>query len=182
VRVAPESSRFRGMEVTVQGEMGGALSWWGTYSWSRSEDRFSQGDAPRSWDQRHAVMLGATWSSGPWRLSAVGGYIAGWPFTDLLFEGPPAGDSTGFTSAALGERNGEDFEDRLLVDLRGQYSLALPLGRLELFAEVRNAVSQGNDCCREVEILPLAGDAFAADVRERKWLGLVPLVGINWRF
>ena len=182
VRVAPESSRSRGVEVTLHGEAGGGLSWWGSYTWSRSEDRFAQADAPRSWDQRNAVLLGATWSSGPWQLSAVGGYISGWPFTDLRFEGPPAGDGSGFTTATLGERNGEDFEDRLLLDLRGQYSVELPLGQLEFFAEVRNAASRGNDCCRDVEISPLAGGAFAADVRQRKWLGMVPLAGINWRF
>ncbi len=182
LRIAPHTSHARGVEISVQGAALPDLSWWTTYTWSRSDDRFDGNDAPRSWDQRNSVLLGAAWRRPPWLLSAVVGYSSGWPFTELRFEGGPAGDATGFTTATLGPRNGGQFGDRLLVDLRARYSLSLRHGQLEFIAEVRNAASRGNDCCRDVEVTPLPAGAYSIEVDEKEWLGLLPIIGVNWRF
>jgi len=182
VRVAPLSSRARGAEVLLQSDPARELSWWASYAWSRSDDRFAGGEAARSWDQRNAAYGGVTWRRDPWLASVTAGYVSGWPFTELLFEGGPLGNADGFAEASLGPRNGERFPDRVFLDLRLEYALPLPRGRLELLAEVRNAASRGNDCCREVQIGDLGGGAFTARVEQEKWITALPIVGVNWRF
>lgn len=182
VRVAPLSSRARGAELLLQSDPRQELSWWASYTWSRSDDRFGDGEAARSWDQRNAVHAGLTLRRDPWLASLVAGYVSGWPFTEVRFEGGTLGNSEGFTEAVLGPRNRERFADRAFLDLRVEYSLPLPRGRLEFLAEVRNAASQGNDCCREVSIEALGGGAFAARVELEKWITALPIVGVNWRF
>jgi len=182
LRVAPLSSRSRGVEVLLQSDPRRELSWWASYTWSRSGDRFADGEAPRSWDQRNAAHGGVTWRREPWVASMVTGYVSGWPFTGLSFEGGPQGGADGFSEAVLGQRNRERFPNRYFVDLRLEYSLPLPRGKLEFLAEVRNAASHGNDCCREVGIEDLGGGAFAARVDQEKWITSLPIVGVNWRF
>lgn len=181
VRVAPLSSRARGVEVLLRSDPRKELSWWASYTWSRSDDRFADGETARSWDQRNAAYVGTAWRRDPWLVGLVVGYVSGWPFTDLVFEGDQ-GNAAGFTQAELGPRNRERFEDRTLLDLRAGYTLPLPRGELEFLVEIRNAASQGNDCCRDVAVTSQPGGSFSAQVQQEKWLTTLPILAINWRF
>jgi hypothetical protein len=183
VRIAPHTSRTRGVEATLHNDPGSTVSFWASYAWARSEDEFADGsDAPRSWDQRNAATVGIAWRNTRWLLGATVGFSSGWPFTAVRFEGPPNDDISGYTSAILGPRNAEQFSDRFWLDVRGQYALELPRGQLEFVAEVRNLLSEGNDCCRDVEVTPEPGDTFASEIDQRAWLDLLPIVSVNWRF
>lgn len=182
VRIAPGSSRTSGVEVTLHNDPAAAFNIWATYSWSRSEDQFDGGKAPRGWDQRNGALVGLAWRRERWLLGATFGFTSGWPFTAVQFEGPPNDDASGYSTVVSGPRNREQFEDRLWLDVRGQYSFALPRGELEFVAEVRNLLNRGNDCCRDVEIRPEPGGTFSSETDQREWLSLLPIVAVNWRF
>lgn len=182
VRIAPGRSRTSGVEVTLHSDPAAAFNVWATYSWSRSEDEFDGRKAPRSWDQRSGASVGLAWRRERWLLGATFGFTSGWPFTAVQFQGPPNGDATGYSTVALGPRNREQFEDRLWVDVRGEYSFALPRGELEFVAEVRNLLNYGNDCCRDVEITPEPGGTFSSEIDQGAWLNMLPIVAVNWRF
>jgi outer membrane receptor protein involved in Fe transport len=182
VRIAPGRSRTSGVEVTLHNDPTAPFNVWATYAWSRSEDEFDGREAPRSWDQRNSALLGVAWQGERWLLGATFGFASGWPFTAVQFEGPPNDDETGYSTVVLGPRNRERFEDRLWIDVRGEYSFALPRGELEFVAEVRNLLNYGNDCCRDVEITPEPGGTFSSETDQREWLSLLPIVAVNWRF
>jgi outer membrane receptor protein involved in Fe transport len=182
VRIAPSRSRTSGVEVTIHNDPTASLNVWATYSWSRSEDEFDGRKAPRSWDQRNSALVGLAWQGERWLLGATFGFASGWPFTAVEFEGPPNDDLTGYSTVVLGPRNRERFEDRLWIDVRGEYSFALPRGELEFVAEVRNILNYGNDCCRDVEITPESGGSFSSEIDQESWLNMLPIVAVNWRF
>jgi outer membrane cobalamin receptor len=180
IRVAPDRSSARGLELSLENRDATPISWWANYTWSRASDEFGQSTVPKSWDQRHAVSAGLRWTRGRWGVSATVNWHSGWPYTPLEVE--PAPDGSGYQSIDIGPRNFRRFSDYFALDLRADYAHPLPVGSLEAFVEVLNATNRDNACCREVEVLPGEGASFGLDVDQKGWIGIVPIVGLSWRF
>jgi len=177
VLIAPQTSSARGVELSIASNANGPFNWWANYTWSRAKDRINGVDVPRSWDQPHALLLGGAYSSSHWKHSAVFSWHSGWPYTPLQIQSSPSGDT-----AVLGPRNSQRFGRYASLDLRSQYQVAIKGGALELFLELRNAFNQVNDCCREVRVTDTLDDPDDISIRQKDWLGWVPILGLDWRF
>ncbi len=177
VRIAPDSARTEGIELSLNWHPQTAWSGWFSYTWSRAIDRIDDHDEYRSWDQRHAVSLGVAWTQGPWAFTLANTYHSGWPTTLLSLE-----PGTAEPSLVLGPRNAARYAAFNSVDMRLTRTFALPRGQLDAYLEVTNALSRENPCCSEYT-LSTGTDGTAILNRETdSWLPLVPSFGVLWRY
>jgi outer membrane receptor protein involved in Fe transport len=178
VRIAPDSARASGIEVMARLQPHGSWSGWFSYSWSRAQDRIDGSDVPRSWDQRHAVNLGIVWAKGPWSATLADSFHTGWPTTELRVTSNAAGNP----QLDLSRRNRTRLSSYNTLDLRVTRTFALPLGALDVFVEVNNALSRENECCVNYEVTRNADGSLSYSRHEDSWLPLVPSAGVLWRY
>jgi outer membrane receptor protein involved in Fe transport len=177
VRVDARSARAEGVEMLLQLRPVGAWSGWLSYTWSQATDRIGNVDVPRSWDQRHAVNLGATWASGPWTATLINSFHSGWPTTILGVD-----PQTGEPRIDLSERNRSRFADYNSLDLRLTRTFILARGALDAFVELSNAASRDNPCCVEYKVTREADGSLTYRRDVDSWLPIVPSVGVLWRY
>lgn len=189
VRIAPERGRARGLELLLKqapavGESPRRFQWWASYVLSSVDDVVDGREIPRSWDQTHAVTLGANLRLGPrWNLNAVWLYHTGWPTTRVDAELEVLPDGTTAVVPRLGPRNGERFPDFHRLDLRAARVVTLESGTLSLFVEVTNLYDRRN--VRAVSGLDyrVRADGGVEVVREEeRWLPRIPSFGVSWSF
>jgi hypothetical protein len=182
VRLDPMSAEAKGLEVSLE-RTAGPWNWWASYTWSEAADRIEGRDELRSWDQRHALQVGISWSDHGWDLSLAANVHSGWPTTDLaLVEEGIDEDGEAVFIAVPGPRNALNLDSFASVDLRGSRQFELRKGRLTAFLEITNATNRRNQCCVDWD---LAEDGSGSEPLERGldyWLPLVPAVGVLWEF
>ena len=170
VRVAPDSSELRGVELSVE-KRGHPFSWWGSYTWAEAIDHIDSVEVSRSWDQRHAVTLGTSWQRGRWDAALVGTAHSGWPITDLI--STPSGE-------LLGARGADRVPTYFSVDMRVRYHWALERSDLALAFELTNALDHNNSCCRELVATRGADGATVFSTRAVDSLPLLPSFSVQW--
>jgi hypothetical protein len=180
VRVAPDRADSRGVEMLLSSD-DGALSWWVSYAYSEVYDVIAGDNVPRAWDQRHAFNGGATWSAGPWSLSAVGTVHSGWPWTTLSLEPSNASNAVDGVVAVPGPRNAENLPVNRRVDFRASRTFDAGPGSVGFFAELTNVTNRDNVCCVRYEPITVAGQPALNRV-ERGGLPLILNVGALWQF
>jgi outer membrane receptor protein involved in Fe transport len=176
VIIDADSARAQGIELMLRLRPHGPWSGWLSYAWSRADDRIDGHSQPRSWDQRHAVNLGAVWTRGPWAFTLTDTYHSGWPTTQLTVT------STSPPQVVLGPRNGKRLTDYNSLDMRLTRTFALTHGALDAFVEVTNALARDNPCCTTYTY---SQDAEGSPTLTRKtsdWLPLLPMFGVLWRY
>ena len=173
VRIAPEHSELRGLELSAESR-GQPWSWWAGYTWSEAFDEFRDVVVPRSWDQRHAFSGGLQWQRGPWGLGAAATVHSGWPTTRLL--GGTAG------SARLQARNGARTTTYGALDLRASWQRQLDAGRFNLVLEVTNATNRLNPCCGKLLAVADGAGGYSISTRTQHWLPLLPSLAALWEF
>jgi hypothetical protein len=173
VRIAPEHSELRGLELSAESR-GQPWSWWAGYTWSEAFDEFRDVVVPRSWDQRHAFSGGLQWQRGPWGLGAVATVHSGWPTTRLL--GGTAG------GARLQARNGARAATYGALDLRASWQRQLDAGRFNLVLEVTNATNRLNPCCGKLLAVADGAGGYSISTRTQHWLPLLPSLAALWEF
>jgi hypothetical protein len=175
--IPPQASYAKGVELSLQSAQQGPFNWWANYTWSQAYDRIRGRNIPRSFDQPHALSAGLSWSSERWQNSAALSWHTGWPYTPLQVK-----TTSGDDVATLGPRNSARFGDFASLDLRTQYQV--PLGRtiLQMYVEILNAFNRGNDCCRQLSVVEASDGHLQILVKQKSWLSLVPLAGIDYRF
>ena len=182
VRIAPSRAESTGVELLVSKDTLRPLSWWASYTLSRVDDVVSGSDIPRSWDQRHRLAGGITWSGEKWVFSATANYHTGWPATELflLAERSPVGMPRMVT--VPGERNALRLGSYSRVDLRAERSIDTATGRFRFFVETTNLLERANPCCVEYD-LEHAADGTPFLAREvGRGLPRVVSAGVRWEF
>lgn len=171
VAIAPSAALAYGAELSLSWRPLGAWSGWFSYAWSEVEDVVDRA-VVRSWDQKHAVSAGLKWVKGRWDVTLADTFHTGWPTTPVsLVGGTPV----------VGGRNTERLGSFNSLDVRVSRHFALPKGELEAWAEVTNLANQGNDCCVDYRVLTQP-DGVVLDRQVDSWLGLVPSVGVLWKY
>lgn len=176
VAVAASASTVNGIELLVHDRSAQPWGWWLSYAFSKAEETVDGADIPRSWDQRHAVNGGISWTKGPWELALAGAWHTGWPTTPVSLS---PGSTTG---VVIGERNSARFEPFRSLDLRAGYTFELGDTELLTFVELINTLGQKNPCCVEYTVLDpgTAGAALHQDFDY--WPRFVPNLGVLWKF
>ena len=181
VRIAPSSAQARGLELSVN-RTGQALSWWASYSLAEVTDTVDGVKESRSWDQRHSLQAGLTWSINNWDFSIAGHVRSGWPTTSLALEeiiGP--GGETEFI-AVPGPRNAERLPNFASLDARVSHKFEVGRGTIMVFVEVSNLLDRKNICCFDYDLeLDENGEEFL-EFSPDYWLPLLPAVGFLWEF
>jgi hypothetical protein len=177
VAIAPDSSRAEGAELLLTRKSESPWNGWLSYTWSRVTDREAGDDTPRSWDQPQSISGGVTWADGGWQVTAAGAYHTGWPVTPVHVAQGVAG-----ATVVVGPRNADRYAHFASLDLRVSREFALPLGSLNVYAEVTNALDRHNPCCVDYEFESESPDTVVIDRDYRNWLPLVPSVGVLWKF
>lgn len=177
VMIDPDNAEAWGVEVLLQLRQRGPWSAWLSYAWSQADDRIDGREVPRSWDQRHAVNLGVTWSRGAWTVALVNSYHSGWPTTRLALD-----QTTSAPALALDTRNQDRLDAYDSLDLRVTRVFALRRGVLDVFAEVTNATARDNPCCVQYETTTDANGNITYRRDVDSWLPLVPSFGVLWRY
>ena len=184
VRVAPESGRGDGVEIALRSLGAGPVSWSAAYTRSSASDRIDGRKVPRSWDQRHAVVVNAEVRLGhAWRLAAGAVYHSGWPTTAVSAAVATGTGGGGRFVYTVGERNAARNPDYQRLDVRAVRNLAVRRGELSLVFEVTNLLDRDNVCCvDEFIVRPQPDGSVRLERRDVGWLPRVPSFGVSWRF
>ena len=182
VRLDPSGASSRGIEISLNAERG-SWSWWGSYTLSEVTDRIDGVDVVRSWDQRHAVQGGLSWSKDGWDLACAAGAHTGWPTTDLTLE-QYGTDINGdpIYVAVPGTRNALRHDAFASLDFRLSRRFNVPRGSLTAFVEVSNLTNRKNTCCIDWDVMFDQNGTPALDSSLDYWLPLLPAIGILWEF
>lgn len=181
VRVAPESSEARGVELLVKSDAGRAFAWWASFTHSKSIDRFPFGDVPRSWDQPESATFSVNYKlSDAWNFNVSGQIHSGWPITDVTAAYDP---KSGVLTEHTGPRNGIRLPLYQRYDVRAMYRRALSRGTFSSWIDVGNATNQTQLCCGEQFAFFINTQTGVVTVkRDRSGIGWLPSFGIGWEF
>lgn len=177
VRLQPSRASASGVEVSMTGSHG-ELNWWSSYTLSRVRDRIDGRTEPRSWDQRHAVNAGLSWSNANWDLSLAASVHSGWPTTGLMLV-DVAGQQE--PVAVPGSRNALRLGRFASIDFRINRRFEFRRGTFSTFFEVSNTFNRRNTCCIDWDIDDSNGDIVLENSADY-WLPLLPAIGFLWEF
>ena len=166
LRVQPNASEARGLEVSVRRPFSERITGWGSFTWSRVADDFADSsDVLRSWDQPVSLTAGVAWKSSRASVSALAGWHRGWPRTPLTL-----------APLEIGPRNTSRWQDFYSLDLRGSWTWPLRSGEMSVVLDVTNALNRQNPCC----VILRAGPAFESATDH--WLPAVVNLGFTYRW
>ncbi len=189
-RIAPDSARSRGIELTLENRGNDELDWWVSYTLSRVTDSIDGRDEKRNWDQHHALQAGIAWHRGPWEVGLAASVHSGWPTTTLsLIQGPEAvlpgsedDEDEDSYSLKYGPRNAENFDYFASIDFRVSHEWELRNSRLSAFFELSNALNRKNQCCIDYDIEDEDADVLTLEESVDLWLPILPAIGVLWEF
>lgn len=178
-RVAPDNGTSRGLEVSLEYSPNESQNWWASYALAEADDEIDGASVPRSWDQRHALQIGAAVRSDRWGFSAAIKAHSGWPKTDVRLIEPP-GSPNPFI--LIGPRNTTRYDPFVTLDLRLDYRKTFRSGTFSWFFEIANATNRNNSCCVDFDLDPDGNGGFFLDKKEDYWFPILPATGILWEF
>ncbi len=182
VALFPQSASSSGIEISIDQTIG-RFDWWASYTLSKASDRIDGRDELRSWDQRHAIQAGVTWSNEQWTASAAASMHTGWPATGLTLQQTGL-DADGDPTFVLipQSRNAERHADFASLDFRLSRTVDVRRGSLLAFIEVSNALNRRNACCRDWDLMSNSAGEEVLEHGQDYWLPLLPAIGILWEF
>ncbi len=174
------SGRARGLELLVRRQSApgvGGIRWSGWIGYGVGRARYASDldpAFPGAFEQRHLLTVSATAQVGArWDVSGTLRLATNWPY-DGWYE--TRADGRVYLSA---QRNDLRIPDYGRLDLRARYRVALPHGRLLLFAEVINATNAENLRQVSASIDPRTGAVGRLSERQ---LPIIPAIGAAYEF
>jgi outer membrane receptor protein involved in Fe transport len=190
-RIAPDSARARGIELTLENQGNGELDWWASYTLSRVTDSIDGRNEKRNWEQKHALQAGIAWHKGPWEIGLAANIHSGWPTTSLslvqeaqealLQNDDEDGDEADYM-LEFGPRNAENFSTFASIDFRVSRQWELGNSRITAFFELSNAFNRKNQCCIDYDIEDEDAEPLELEESIDYWLPILPAIGVLWEF
>lgn len=182
VRIAPERSSARGVELLMRGTRGQHFDWWVAYSYARAQDRIAGETVPRSLDQPHAGTIDLHFRlPRQWNLNLAWRVHSGWPTTPVAAAevSDPDEPEESELVGVFGPLNSRRLPIYHRLDLRASRSRELRSGRLTFFVDVQNLYNRRNLAGFD---LSLDEEAGTIELVPERWPGIFPSLGITWEF
>ncbi|MFC1535708.1 TonB-dependent receptor domain-containing protein, partial [Candidatus Neomarinimicrobiota bacterium] len=192
LKLEPEGGETMGIEFYLRRETGHALSYWLSYSISKTREMINGQWIPRFHDQPHTFYCDLSWKPNhKWRLNLAYQYHTGWPYTEArivdLHETslPEDWDWRWGPGPLYAER----FPAYTRMDVRLNRIIYTRKGMITAFVELRNLLNQYNP--RKYQyfgtVLPQSDGSVEGEVEVKQyhsdgWLGTLPSFGIKWDF
>ncbi|HJQ38437.1 MAG TPA: TonB-dependent receptor [Thermoanaerobaculia bacterium] len=175
VRVAPERSTARGVEVLLRHDSPGPFSGWINFTHATVTDEIDGRKVPRAWDQRNAVTFSANYTVAEhWNFNVAATWHSGWPSTPIVVVAQ--GNQL---RAALGPLRSE----RLPAYKRVDFRVSRRVGTFTLFVDVFNALNQANASTVNGFLVEVQSDGtFTTKRIDDPVVGVVPSFGVSWQF
>ena len=180
--VIPESAEITGAEISLKQDLGGKLSWFVNYAWSKAEDQINGVMVPRQWDQEHTVNASVNYRRNRrWNFNSSWTYHTGWRITPFTFQNDPSAEE-GYRFD-LGAINSDKLSAYHRLDLRISRSIFRSNGRsFNLYIDVQNLYNRKNLAgFEEFEVINNNGVNELA-FEQSEWLPILPSFGVNWVF
>ena len=184
VLFAPELSRAYGLEILLRGSRG-RIDWWGSYTYSRTEDRLDGVWVPRRIDQPHAFNFDINYRAGRhWNVNLAWRLHSGWPTTSITGELEEDEEGELEVVPVLGPLNGDRLPVYHRLDLRASREWQLRRGVLGFYVDVQNVYDRGNIAGFDVDLEKIVRSDGTIDIVavEEIWGGILPSFGITWRY
>jgi outer membrane cobalamin receptor len=176
IRIAPESAQAYGVELFLQGRIGGRLEWWLNYGYGRTEDEIDGETVSRQIDQRNAFNFDLSYKLGRgWDVNAAWRLHTGWRVTPVLLGVDDEGDPV----PVLGPLYSEGLPTYQRLDLRVSRRWQAKSGFWTLFLDIQNVFDASNTSGFDVEFDEETGRLLQS---EEFWPGFFPSLGISWEF
>jgi outer membrane cobalamin receptor len=183
VRIDAPEAEARGVEITLRREAERGFAGWASLVLAKvEEDVVAEGWTPRTWDQRHGVSFGISWTGAKWNVNFGGLYHGGTPTTKLGYGvvTTPAGQDIGVIVA--GPRNGDRVGDYARLDLRASRAVQMRSGKFSYYLEVTNLLNRENPCCVQAYHLESDGVRSWLYQEQGNWLPMLPSFGFQFEF
>jgi Carboxypeptidase regulatory-like domain/TonB-dependent Receptor Plug Domain len=184
VRFAPTSAEVRGVELLTQYDRGGHLRGGASLVLSKATAVIAGRSTPRPFDEPVAATVDLAYrGTRGWTLALSWTAHSGWPIVDPTF----AVDTVAPGQFAARRLPSSPYFDQRLrtyqrVDLRATRSWRTSRGRVNLWADIFNALNHKNQRGYSYEWAlgsPTVVNVFRA---RDDFLGLLPTLGVSWEF
>ena len=185
IAINPEKGSVGGVEVSLMQNLGGKLSWFFNYAWSRAEDEVDGIKIRRQWDQEHAVNAALNYRYGRrWSANLGWTWHTGWRTTPLSLQEVTDADGSVSWSIIPGATFSETFPAYHRLDLRLNYNAYKTAQRkFQLYVDIFNLYNRKNIRGYADQEPGLDDQGNRVILSERDdWLPILPSVGVNWKF
>lgn len=180
VRLVPDESWARGLEVLVRGSLGDDGRWWANYAFARAREQVGRRELARATDQAHSLNLyWGTRLGKHWDVSAVWRFHTGWPTTTVQVVAEQDEEGELDFLAVLGPIYGERLPNYHRLDLRASREWQWRSGRLTFFFDLQNVYDHENVAGFD---LAFDEDDGTLEIEPENWPGLFPSLGVTWEF
>ena len=180
--VVPQSAEITGAEISLKQDLGGRLSWFVNYAWSKAEDEINGQMVARQWDQEHTFNASVNYRyNRRWNFNGSWNYHTGWRITPFTFTNDASAEN-GYRFD-LGPINSDKLNAYHRLDLRVNRSIYRANGRsFNLYIDVQNLYNRKNLAgFEDLEVINNNGvNELVYD--QAKWLPILPSLGVNWVF
>jgi hypothetical protein len=186
VRLDIDSTTAKGFEILLSQQTHPKWNWSLYYAFSSVRDKINGVSFHRSTDQPHSFIASATYRpSSRWNLTAVWNYHTGWPRTEVTAELVEMPGGTVDIIPVVGKFYDQRQSSYHRLDLRFSYKKPLKKSELTFFIDIQNAYNRKNVrgyFLTEDSLVRHADGTVSANLKEEKWLGIIPSFGIKWEF
>jgi outer membrane receptor protein involved in Fe transport len=183
VRVAPDSSFARGVELVLKDDSPRPVTWWLTVAKSKVEDRFGEQSRPRSWDQPIAVSANVNYRRNAWNANLSALVHTGWPTTPVA--ATLRRESNGFSTlvVSLGTPNSARLGVYRRYDARVMHTATLSRGVFRSWIELTNILNKVNPCCIGGFMINVDNSTQRVSIiPDESGIGWLPSFGVAWEF
>jgi hypothetical protein len=174
VRIEPERSLARGIELLARGRSMRRVDWWLDYAWASTHDRLDGRDVPRRIDQTHTLNVDVNYRLAPqWNLNAAWLSHTGWPTTPVSIET----DEAGRIVPILGALNSERLPAYRRLDVRLSRQWQTGRGPLSVFFDAHNLLLRKNVSGLDLIIDDETGELL---IDREYWPRFFASAGIVW--
>jgi hypothetical protein len=182
VFVHPTEGRAEGIELFVRSPAARRLTWSGSYTLSRTEERVRGRWVPRPLDQRHALNLQIAFRPTPdWSVAAAWVYHSPWPFTEVAYRFGETVHGVPFADRYVDVLNQGRLMPYQRLDFRASRRLREGRSDLLLYVDVFNVLNREN--ALDYEQNPRwFGGVWKTDESVMPQLTIIPSLGLKWTF